>query len=56
MAIVRLALLPAGDGHDLRLGVAKQNLDQFQGGVAGGSENGDACHGFAAKMELGQTM
>ena len=42
---VRLAFLPAGDGHDLRLGMAEQNLDQFQGGVAGGAENGDACHG-----------
>jgi len=42
---VRLALLPAGDRHDLRLAVAKQDLDQFQSGVAGGSEDGDACHG-----------
>ena len=46
---VGLALLPAGDRHDLRLGVAEQDLHQFQGRVAGGAEDGNACHGFCSQ-------
>ena len=44
----RLPFLPAGDGDDLRLRMPQQDLDQFQGRVARGAEDGNACHGFAS--------
>ena len=41
---MRLAFLPAGDGHDFRLRVTKQNLNQFQCRITGGAEDRYACH------------
>lgn len=42
---VRIPLLAARDGNDLGAGMTQQNLDQFDGRVAGGTQNGDPCHG-----------
>jgi hypothetical protein len=40
----RTSILTAGDGNDLHLRVAEENLEQFQSGVAGGTEDGDFDH------------
>ena len=40
----RTSILTAGDGDDLHLRVAEEDLEQFQGGVARGTEDGDFDH------------
>ena len=41
--------LARGDGDDRRLRVAQEDLDEFQGGVARASQDGDADHGQASR-------
>ena len=41
---VRLVLVLVGDRDDLGLRVAQQDLDQLQGRVARGANDGNACH------------
>ena len=50
---VRAAFLAAGEQRDLRLRMAQQELDQLQGRVAGGAENGDADHAVVPGNEEG---
>jgi hypothetical protein len=40
----RSFFLARGDGHDFRVGMAQENLDQFDSSVAGAAEDGDSCH------------
>jgi hypothetical protein len=48
----RTSILTAGDGDDLHLRVAEEDLEQFQGGIAGGTEDGDFDHwGSSRRME-----
>ena len=44
----RRVVLARGDGDDLRLRVAQQDLDEFQGGVARASQDGDVDHGLSS--------
>ncbi len=39
-----IPLLPRGDRDDLGCGVAQQDLEKFEGGVAGAAEDGDFGH------------